>query len=366
MSLDRMIIGVMTGTSIDAIDASLVRVTGTGYEIDVSEEHFVSHSLDQLREELRAIANGSPATAEEFAKLSHALGEMIATLILTALGSVRADLVVLHGQTIYHKPPLTWQLINPWPVAARLRTPVMYDLRRADLASGGEGAPLTPIADAIMFAASDRSRAIVNLGGFCNATLLPATPTGPINSETISGMDICPCNHWLDRAAQHYFSGPHDPGGAHASRGTIQPSLQNIFQADWTNKKPRTSLGSQHEGLPCTDGYRGEDVLATICDVIASLIADACDGVDEILCAGGSTQNNALMDSIRAKADVPVSTTQEAGIDPLHREAIAMAVLGALSMDGIPIGLERVTGVKGPIVSGSWCFPNGIDTLRHG
>lgn len=366
MSSDRKIIGVMTGTSMDAIDASLVRVTGSRYEMRVSEERFESQHLGILGNELRELSAGTPASASDFARLCQTLGETIAHFLHTRFGSSNADLVVLHGQTIFHSPPLTWQLINPWPAAASLRTPVLYDLRRADTACGGEGAPLTPIADAVMFRSTERSRAIVNLGGFCNVTLLSHTPNGLLDPETIFGEDICPCNHWLDRAARFYFSAPFDTEGVQASSGSIQDSLHKRLYADWTHKKPRTSLGSQHESLPYTEGLAGIDVLATLCDVIGSLIVKRCTGFDEILCAGGSTRNNTLMDAIRNHSEVPVETTQLAGIDPLHREAIAMAVLGALSMDGIPIGLGRVTGANQSIVSGSWCFPDGPDTLRHG
>ncbi|RNC81653.1 MAG: hypothetical protein ED559_07650 [Phycisphaera sp.] len=366
MNGDRMIIGVMTGTSMDAIDASLVRISGAGYKMRINMERFESQPLGSLGNELRELANGALTSASEFARLGLSFGETIAQFLDTGFQPRRADLVVLHGQTIYHKPPLTWQLINPWPVAARLRTPVLYDLRRADLACGGQGAPLTPIADAIMLGADDRGRAIVNLGGFCNVTLLPALPRDSLDPQLISGMDICPCNHWLDRAAKNYFDIAFDEEGERASKGNVVGGLREKLHSEWAGIIPRTSLGSDHEGLPYTNGLVGEDVLATLCDVIGSLIAESTMGSDEILCAGGSTRNSSLMDSIRAHTNIPVLTTQEAGVDPLHREAVAMAVLGALSLDGLPIGLESVTGVKQPIVSGSWCFPDGPHTLRHG
>ncbi len=366
MSRDRTIIGVMTGTSMDAIDVALVRVSGAGYEMRVNAERFDSEPLGSLGDELRQLANGTPASAPDFARLGLLLGESIAHFLESRLSPLHTDLVVLHGQTIYHNPPLTWQLINPWPVASRLRTPVLYDLRRADLATGGEGAPLTPIADAIMFGTNNSSRAIVNLGGFCNVTLLPPMKRDRIEPERITGRDTCPCNQWLDRAAKLYFNIPFDYGGERASTGRVLGDFREKLYSDWKRMSTRASLGSEHEGLALAEGLKGQDVLATLCDVIGNLIADACRGSDEILCAGGSTKNKALMGSIREHADAPVSTTYEAGVEPLHREAVAMAVLGALSWDGLPIGLERVTGVKQSIVSGSWCFPDGLDTLWHG
>ncbi|NEO27493.1 MAG: hypothetical protein F6K03_11520, partial [Kamptonema sp. SIO4C4] len=347
-------------------DASVVRVIGAGYEMRIVIERFESELLGSLGDELRHLANGTPTSASDFARLSLLLGESIAHLLDSRLSPMHTDLVVLHGQTIYHNPPLTWQLINQWPVASRLRIPVLYDLRRADLATGGEGAPLTPIADAIMFGTSNCSRAIVNLGGFCNVTLLPPMNRDRLEPERIMGSDICPCNQWLDRAAKLYFGIPFDGGGERASKGRVLGDISKKLFWDWKGMTPRTSLGSEHEGLALAEGLNGHDVLATLCDVIGKLIADACRGSDEILCAGGSTMNHALMGSIREHADAPVTTTHEAGVEPLHREAVAMAVLGALSWDGLPIGLERVTGVKQPIVSGSWCFPDGLDTLRHG
>ena len=121
--------------------------------------------------------------------------------VLHAALEARADLVVAHGQTVFHAPPASWQLLNAAPIARAVRAPVVFDLRQADLAAGGQGAPITPLADWIMLRAhgpAAAGRAIVNLGGFCNVTILPSG-AGP---EGVRGMDVCPCNHLLDGVAR--------------------------------------------------------------------------------------------------------------------------------------------------------------------
>jgi anhydro-N-acetylmuramic acid kinase len=366
MTRKRTIVGVMTGTSIDAVDVAAVSVSGSGLDISADQTAFQSFSLEDIAKDLRAIAGGAAFNPSVIAKVESDFGELIAESIASLTGSEHVDLAVVHGQTIYHKPPLTWQLLNPWPIAAKLGIPVLYDLRRADIALHGQGAPLTPIADAVLFGHTTKKRAVVNLGGFSNITLLPKMLELSGAIDQICGFDICPCNHWLDGVLRARTDLMFDDQGMIASSGSvIDPLATRLYQKWLGSGQSRRSLGSEDDLLfelpeDCT-----ADLLATCCDVIAQLIAHSSKSCDEILCAGGSVRNTYLMSRIRMHSSVPVVDLRDAGVEPDAREAAAFAVLGSLCSDSVPIGLPNVTGVSRPIVSGSWCLPLGPDRLFH-
>ncbi|PHQ81069.1 MAG: hypothetical protein COB69_04880 [Phycisphaera sp.] len=366
MTHERTIVGVMTGTSIDAIDIAVVKIAGKGLGISAVPTAFQSFPLGDLADSLRLLANNTATAPSSIATIENDFGKLIAESIAACIGSEKIDLAVIHGQTIFHNPPLTWQLLNPWPIVSKLGVPVVYDLRRADLALGGQGAPLTPIADAVLFGHPTKRRAIINLGGFCNATLLPALPESEIETDFIRGYDLCPCNHWLDGIMRTRTHSSFDDNGERASTGSpIESLVQSLMDQCPNTGVGHRSLGSSDDRLFDLGEHSTADLLATCCDVIARLIAEAATDCDELLCAGGSVRNEHLMSRIRVHSPIPVVDLADAGVEPEAREAVAFAVLGALCMDAVPIGLAGVTGVCKPIVSGSWCFPSGPDTLSH-
>jgi anhydro-N-acetylmuramic acid kinase len=169
----RRVVGCMTGTSLDGIDLALVEVTGTGLGMSARFARGLSAPLGPAADSLRALAAQEPMTAGQVARLSLQFAAAHAQALTDLLGGERSDLVCIHGQTVFHAPPASWQLLNPFPIARAASAPVVYDLRQADLAAGGQGAPITPIADFVLFRHAQESRAVVNLGGFCNVTLLP-------------------------------------------------------------------------------------------------------------------------------------------------------------------------------------------------
>ena len=180
-------VGTMTGTSIDGdLDAAVVSIHGHGLEMRAPLVLGRSFPLGTVADDLRRIAAQGAMNAREFASIAHAFGECHAHAVesLCDEAGVKPDLAVLHGQTVFHAPPLSWQLIDPWPVAARLGCAVRYDLRGANIASGGQGAPITPLADFILFADEAMPKTILNLGGFANATLLPPRARGLADRST--------------------------------------------------------------------------------------------------------------------------------------------------------------------------------------
>ena len=366
MQPERLIIGVMTGTSLDAIDVAAVRVTGTGLSLTASTTKFGSYPLTSVSFELRELSSNTSTSPSRLLEIEQNYSNLIADAVADVAGTQKPDLVVVHGQTIFHNPPLTWQLLNPWPTVSRIGAPLLYDLRRADLAVGGQGAPLTPIADAVQFGHPELSRAIVNLGGFCNITLLPPISDLSIQSGAIRGFDLCPCNHWLDGIMRARTDLTFDRDGQLASSGSmIEPLLESLI-GEWTRPaNNRDSLGSNSDALFDLEDHSTEDLLATCCEAIARLIAHATRDCDEILLAGGSARNKHLTARIADSSNGRTRDLGVTGVGAEQREAVGFAVLGALCMDSIPIGLAHTTRATRPIVSGSWCLPSGPDTLSH-
>jgi 1,6-anhydro-N-acetylmuramate kinase len=417
----------MTGTSLDGLDAALVEVRGRGLELRAALHGMVSHTLGDLTQTLRNFATGGQATALDYARAARRLGELhaqaIADLCTQRLGSHDLDLVVAHGQTIWHAPPpltsrdlekgatghpssggpcsydpkhgsaqmpargtrigqrdreaaaaagLSWQLFDPWPVVRRLRVPVCYDLRQADLIAGGQGAPISPLADWVLYRDPAHTRVVVNLGGICNLTILPAGAA----PDAIDGYDAGPCNLLIDGVVRALFPGQtFDRDGALAGSGEAGGCFREALHAHpwWQQRSAQTgrrrSTGREdfddawlHEVIArqCAD-MRPQDVVASAVGAVAGLVADAAraGGAQQIILAGGGSHNRALVAGIGRLAAgwAQVLRSDDLGIPVAAREAVAFAVLGALSQDGVPITLPRVTGANQPGRAGAWVYP---------
>lgn len=358
-SPSRLIVGCMTGTSLDGLDCVLVEITGYGLSMHARMVGFVERSLDELSPRLRHLAEQRHLPSGDIARLALAFGELHAETITSLLDGRRSDLIVLHGQTVFHAPPASWQMINPWPVAERTRCPVVYDLRGADLASGGQGAPITPLADWVLFRA-DHPRAIINLGGFCNITLLPSFRE---SIHAIRGMDVCACNHILNLVAQRALAQPFDEDGTAASLGTANAYASDQLAALLRAQSgQRRSLGTGDESARWVNDHiaalKPNDLAATAVEGLALAISAAVPPDHEPIIAGGGAKNRALVKRLAAHCARVIFTTADLGV-PLHaREAACMAVLGALAQDRVPITLPQVTGRRESApISGAWILP---------
>ncbi|MEC9373058.1 MAG: anhydro-N-acetylmuramic acid kinase [Planctomycetota bacterium] len=365
----RRIAGCMTGTSLDGLDVALVVAEGRGLAARFRVEGFRSYSLSSLQGQLRNIAGGGAMTATQIADLARRFGELHARAVGEVAGGVGIDLVVLHGQTVHHKPPSTWQLVNPWPVALEAKCPVLYDLRSADVAAGGQGAPITPLADWALFRDASERRVVLNLGGFCNFTDLPAGGA----PESVQGGDICACNHLLDAAARRALGALYDEGGAAGLRGTVRDDASSELRMLLSSQaRAARSLGTGDESVGWVNKWAGrlpgEDLLASLAEAVGRVIAERIGDADRVLCAGGGAKNRSLLAAIERAIGKPVETTEALGIGVQQREAVCMAVLGALCADGVAVTLPQVTrsgGAAAPM-AGSWInlpastFPIGI------
>lgn len=349
----------------DAIDAALVRIDGAGLSMRAAPLHFASRPLGELAVALRALAEQQPTSAGRFAALSREFSLAHIAAIRAAAGKHPIDLVAVHGQTVFHAPPVSWQLLTPAVIAHDIRAPLVSDLRAADLAAGGQGAPITPLADWILFRDALEARVILNLGGFANFTLLPCENDAPGISRIglIQGGDICACNQLLDGLARKLLDRPFDQNGAAAAAGTphanavaeirefLQPGA--VRKSLGTSEEPRIWIG--HLMARWAAILPPADFLASAVDAVASRIADALPHCNRILLAGGGAKNASLHRRIAEKCRVAVELTDAYGVPVEHREAVEMAVLGALCQDRVPITIASITGATNPTpIGGSW------------
>jgi 1,6-anhydro-N-acetylmuramate kinase len=359
----------MTGTSLDGLDAVLVRLEGAGLDLRADLMSRKSTSLGDLAGPLREAAEQQPMTSGEFARLAFDFGQYHARVIGDLIArDEHPDLIAVHGQTVFHEPPYSWQLVNPAPIEHRFDCPVIADLRQADLAAGGQGAPITPLADWILFRSPDASRAIINLGGFCNITFLPCCPEraasipteAPPELQLIQGFDLGPCNQLLDAIARRAFGFAFDEHGQRAGCGIANEALvASLLKQFEILQSQQRSLGTGDEATSWVQSnlkaVPPADLAASGCAGIGRAIAESIQAfgaihypIEEIILAGGGTRNAALVKAIRTQASATVTLSDEYGVPVESREAMAMAILGTLKLDDVPITLPQVTGRSYP------------------
>lgn len=359
-------VGIMSGTSGDGIDGALVEISETDPPRVRLVAHEHSHFPPELRERvLRAAAgSGSRSSAAEIALLHAELGDRYAAAVATlvAKSRERPSVIGLHGQTIAHLPAqrATLQIGDAARVAVRTGIATVSDFRSADVAAGGEGAPLTPFADHVLFA-SDAPRVVVNIGGIANVTLLPDA-----DRDHVAGFDTGPGNMAIDQIART-GGREYDEDGRGARRGRVIGSvLDTALRHPYFARAAPKSTGREEFGLQFAEdlhagvGAAGgtlDDALATATELTARTIADAIRGagtLSDVLVAGGGSANPALMDALRrALAPTPVRTTDELGVPAAAREAIAFAILAVYRIRGLPNTLPRVTGARHAVSAGA-------------
>lgn len=374
------LIGLMSGTSLDGVDAALVDVDGSGPDdLRIQVVHFVTVPYDDERRRLShdAIVAGS---AEALCGLHAELGEWLAEAALAVCAAAGIDVATVdaigsHGQTVWHRPPAegrrgaTLQLGDAATIAERTGRPVVSDFRTRDVAAGGQGAPLVPWTDQLLFAVPDRTRALQNLGGIGNVTRVP--PRG--SAEPVFAFDTGPANALIDAAVEIATGGRHhyDRDGRLAARGRVDEALlAELLRHPYFAAEPPKSTGREEFGRPFVERLvealvpEGDqdwmDLIATLTELTARTVADAYHrwvvprGVDEVVLTGGGARNPVLAGRIRALLDpLPVLDGGALDVDPDAKEAVAFAVLAWAHLRGIPANLPSATGAAGPRVLGS-------------
>jgi 1,6-anhydro-N-acetylmuramate kinase len=379
MSQDvRHVIGCMSGTSLDGLDCALLRIEGRGLAMRGVFVRGVSRAFPvDVSRGLRGMADQTPMSSGAMAGAIDGLTRLHASVIGELAGSERVDVVCVHGQTVYHKPPVSWQAFNGSLLAGLLRgagggggvgvhgAKVVWDLRQADLASGGQGAPITPLADWVLFRDMKgvERRVIVNLGGFCNVTVLGAGG-GPTE---VRGGDVCVCNNLLDAIARRVMGVAFDVDGRAAeSAEPDDDATDDLLGMLAAQEVAGRSLGTGDEISAWIGrhwkggaGLSGATLAASACEgigrTIASRVASSGEVPTRLVLAGGGVRNRALRRAIEGWSSAKVVTTMEvAGIGVEYREAACFAVLGALCEDRVPITLAGVTGGREGVISGVW------------
>ena len=354
-------IGLMSGTSMDGIDAALVRFGSPDMTLLATHKHAYP---PLLREQL-ATARLDPSlrTVADTGELDRAVGECFRDAAKALLGGAgvepgRIAAIGSHGQTVRHEPhgerPYSLQIGNPDVIAAGTGITIVADFRSADIALGGQGAPLAPAFHEWLFLCPGKRRTILNIGGIANITLLPGD-----GGET-TGFDTGPGNTLLDAWVRQHRGDPFDRDGAWAASGEVDEALLSRLLADpYFAAPPPKSTGFEYFNLEWLHGFSvgnldPADVQATLCRLTAKTIANAVgDRADEVLVCGGGVHNTFLMRQLAASLPgIAVRSTGEAGLDPDWVEAVAFAWLAMRSLAGLPGNLPSVTGAKRATVLG--------------
>lgn len=361
---DRLYIGLISGTSADGIDAALVRFEHGKPQL----VHALTHAWpDALRTQILGVAQDETTLdLDAFGRLDVAIGQTFADAVDVLLSrsgmsaaSVRA--IGSHGQTIRHRPsgehPFTLQIGNASVIAERCGIDVVADFRSADVAAGGQGAPLLPALHAMLLPSS-HSRVVLNLGGIANVTVLSA-------NGQVFGFDTGPANGLMDAWCLRHRGEAFDRDGALAASGHVDEGLLAALLDDpYFALPPPKSTGREHFHLGWLDAHLNPasispaDVQATLLELTARSVAmaieaHASDAKDVLLCGGG-VHNGALVRRLRELLQPRLlGNTGEYGVDPDYLEATAFAWLARQRLQGLPGNLPAVTGARGPRVLGA-------------
>jgi anhydro-N-acetylmuramic acid kinase len=345
--------GIMSGTSLDGIDVAIVDITGKRIN---TVAHSTTPYSDAVRQ--RILKAASPA---DISRLNFELGELYAKAVIKACKRAKIpveslDLIGSHGQTIYHEGSRnTLQIGEAAVIAERLGVPVVSDFRTRDIAAGGQGAPLVPFVDVLLFSTPNKRRVALNIGGIANITILPcgiAFDTGPGNMVIDQLVDR------LTQGKQRF-----DRNGAIAAKGHINRPLLDALLADkYYKAKPPKTAGREQYGSSFVDrliatGLPLEDLIATATALTAATIARAVPPKNEVIAAGGGTHNRQFMAQLAAfLPNSRVTTTAEFGIDPDAKEAIAFAILAHRTWHHGTGNLPAATGARRPVILGKVTF----------
>ena len=366
------VLGVMSGTSLDGMDAVLARFERRAGSLDwaVVARAEAAFGADLRARLLRAIEPGGADTIE-LTQLHAEVGEAYAGLCAQVAAEHTVDLVALSGQTVYHIPRVdpgrgwrtvsTLQLGEASRVVERCRLAVVSDFRQSDLAAGGQGAPMVPFGDLHLFGSPGVARAVQNLGGIGNVTLLPADG----DPDGVLAFDTGPANCLLDEAAALTVGRPFDRGGELAAAGAVDEALlARLLAHPYLALPPPKTTGREvfnlRELLPeGPAAWAPADLLATLTAYTAASTAEAYRrwvlprGLDEVVLAGGGALNPALVAALRARlSGVPLRTFEELGWRSKDRETVAFALMGYAAWFGLPNTLPSATGARRAVVAG--------------
>lgn len=365
-------IGLMSGTSMDGVDAALVDFSDEPRLLATAN---IGYS-DALRKQLIELSQGTSDELAKMARLDVELGKLFAQAALATLNrsGIRARQVRAigsHGQTLRHYPepgaPSSLQIADPNIIASQTGITTIADLRRRDMSVGGQGAPLAPIFHERLFRARGRHRVVLNIGGIANITILPGNMRLPT-----TGFDTGPGNTLMDRWTERHLKQPLDTDGRWAASGrTDERLLEHMLRDPYFTLPPPKSTGTSYfspqwlERRIADEGRRilRRNVQTTLCELTAKSIADAialhAPATTEVIVCGGGAHNLALMFRLQVLlGEIAVKSIEDFAIAPSAVEAMTFAWLAKLAMEGKPGNLPSVTGAQEAVVLGG-IYPAG-------
>ncbi|MFZ0663122.1 MAG: anhydro-N-acetylmuramic acid kinase [Acidobacteriaceae bacterium] len=382
-----IVAGVMSGTSADGIDVALVHITvriasaAAAPKITLIAHHATAYS-PALRKAVLAAMNAPHTSTAELARLNWRLGIAYAEAIRAALRKypVKLDLVGCHGQTIYHQAQpaayagrliaCTWQIGEPALIASEIGVPIVSNFRPADMAAGGQGAPLVPLLDFVLFAHAKRARILQNIGGIGNLTAIPVGAS----ADRLVAFDTGPGNMVIDALTAQLFRKKYDRDGGIAAHGQVLKTvIQSVLREPYFRKGPPKSAGREEFGTAFTAdflsackkaGGNSEDTVATATALTAESIALACDrfvqpllrkAPADFIVSGGGSRNKTLMSMLRARLEprgYTMMASDAAGIPSQAKEAVAFALLAWQTWHRRAGNIPAATGASRPAILG--------------
>ena len=373
----RLVVGLMSGTSADGIDAVLTRITGNGLDTKVEQLEFYFQPFDAAtRHAILDICGGESGGTRDVCLLSTHLGQLYAGAVrqlLKKAGTDTVDLIGCHGQTVYHIPVETpylntairgtLQIGDPSYLAEEFGCPVVSDFRIRDMAAGGLGAPLVPYTEYLLYRSETEDVALQNIGGIGNITLLPAG----CSLEEVTAFDTGPGNMVMDALVMRLTDGVmgYDDGGRLASSGKVIPELlAQMMEDPYLAMQPPKTTGREYYGaeyvsrLLSSGSYPLIDILTTATAFTAETIAYSLRTFaprmpERLVVAGGGSRNPTLLQFLReALPEVNVQTQEDLGLDSDAKEAVAFAILANEALFGICNNAPSATGARHGVVMG--------------
>lgn len=375
----RTVIGILSGTSVDAIDLVLTRIRGSGTDSKIDVLDFRSYPLrNDLKSKIFEVSDKKTGFVEDICRLNIKLGILYSNCVKkflksNRLNSAEIDLIGSHGQTIHHLPlsenhfgiksRSTLQIGDPSVIANITGITTVGDFRVADVAAGGSGAPLVPYLDYVLFRSDNKNRLLVNIGGISNITYLPKK----LESSEINAFDTGPGNMIIDYLMNKLFGKKFDKDGKVSAKGKIIEGLFHyICESDkFYRSKPPKSTGREVYGVNFSEkilsnakGISKEDIIATVTDFTAYTIHYNAKKfkIDDILVSGGGSKNSSIMKSLQKYFyGINVLKFDFKGVNSDNKEAVLFALLANEIVSGNKTNLRSVTGAKKNVYLGKIC-----------
>ncbi|KMY52392.1 anhydro-N-acetylmuramic acid kinase [Peribacillus loiseleuriae] len=369
----------MSGTSLDGVDAALVKIEDCGLKSKVELIDFISIPFaNEIKQEIHDALSIETSSSQQICSLNFQLGEIFADAVIAICQKARfpldqLDYIGSHGQTIYHQPikagkfiPSTLQIGEAAVIAYRTKTIVVSNFRTMDMAASGQGAPLVPYTELILYGSCEKSRLLQNIGGIGNVTVLPKDAT----LDDVRAFDTGPGNMMIDHICQKFYGMPYDKSGAIGKSGQVNETLlQQCMRMPYILTPPPKSTGRELFGAKLVDRLitdyshlSKEDFVATMTMFTAKSIAEnykkfifPTTTIDEVIVGGGGSYNDTLMNMLQAElaGHCSVFKQEDFGYSSEAKEAIAFAILANETMNHLPNNVPSATGAKQSVILGN-------------